>query len=164
MSYEEQELDPDTAPPPLAPKEDTTIIPADDIDLLDMDSVLAFTQKTRVKVIRTVSKMLGTIEDPAMISAMLKAASDMDKGVVNRRRVGIEEESAKTADQQSRDTAGLLRAINANMFRVDPSEAAPRPAPTLPPEASTPELVPGETDQGEHKFSYEGFAKDHQKP
>lgn len=141
------------APPP--PEE-----PVPDIDYLDMDQVLAFTQKRRVKVINAISKNLSNIEDPAMYSALFKGLGDMDKAVVQRKRVGIEEEAAKTADEAARDHAQLLRAITANAMSVPIGESGRREAPKLPKGELPPvELVPGETDQGRHEMTYEGFAK-----
>jgi hypothetical protein len=125
-----------------------------------MDQVLAFTQKRRVKVINAISKNLSNIEDPAMFSALFKGLGDMDKAVVQRRRVGIEEESAKTDAESARDHAELLRAITHKAFQVPIGESGVRAAPTLPPELGEVELVPGETDQGTHEMSYDGFAKE----
>jgi len=158
----EDGLDPDSAPPPLVFEPALPPL-GEPTDVLDMDDTLRFTQKVRVRVIQAINKNLNQIEDPAMFSAMLKAASDMDKGTLGRRRVGIEEEAAKTADATARDVAGVLRAINSNMFRVDPTQQNnPRAIPTLPNDLGAPDLVPGETEQGVESLSYDAFAKGRQ--
>jgi hypothetical protein len=158
---EEYEVGPSDNPPAPA----ATAAPpvpddlATDIDFLDLDATLAFTQKKRVRVINQINKNLHQIEDPAMISAMLKGLGDMDKAVISRRRVGIEEEASKTADQQARNSAEILRSINAKLFQV-PAEAgsAPRETPKLPDDI-IPVMVPGETDIQTHQLSYDAFAK-----
>ena len=155
----EDDLDPDSAPPPLA------LIPSlppigEPTDVLDMDATGIFTQKIRVRVIQQINKNLHQIEDPAMFSALLKAAADMDKFTSGRRRVGIEEAAAQTAEASARDTAGILRAITSNMMRVDPAlQGTPRETLQLPNNLTAPELVPGETEQGVHELSYDAFAK-----
>lgn len=163
---EELEAAPDSSPlpPPVAAApvvEDKDT--GKDIDLLDMDQVLEYTQKKRVRVVNEINKKLHQIEDPAMINAMLKGLGDMDKAVVQRRRVGIDEELAKTAEAQARDTAGLLNAISSRAFmRVDPTEAGipPRERPKLPDDIGGPELVPGEIEVGTQNLTYDDFAKE----
>lgn len=143
--------------------QDVVLEPEPGIDLLDMDQVARYTQGVRVKVIKSISRNLSQIEDPAMMTAMLKAASDMDKMTVNRRRVGIEEEAAKTAEQSARDTAGLLRAIGSRMFQVPEGERVMRDIPVLPADIPLVETVPGETDAEPHQLSYDQFAKGFQR-
>lgn len=130
------------------------------LDVLDMDQVLTYTQNKRLRAINEINKRLGELEDPTMFSVLFKGLGDMDKAVVQRRRVGIEEESAKNADEQARDHAALLRSITAKAFQVPLGEGISRPAPSLDDTHGTAELVPGETDQGTHEMSYDAFAKD----
>lgn len=140
-----------TPPPPPEPDPE--------IDVLDLDQVLAFTQKKRMRVIGAINKKLHEIEDPAMFSALFKGLGDMDKAVVQRKRVGIEEEAAKTADEAARDHAALLRSITARAMQVPVGEAPPRDVPKLNGKLGAVELVPGETDQGPHEMSYDAFAQ-----
>jgi hypothetical protein len=132
-------------------------------DLLDLDKVGAYTQKLRMGLIKTAHHALKQEVSTEMISTMLKAASDMDKATVNRRRVGIEEEAAKSSEQTQRDTAAILRSLasKANAFRADPSEVDhSRPAPSLPATEPLPEGVPDEKTIGAQQMTYDGFAKE----
>jgi len=141
--------------------------PADNLqgpdDVLDMDSVATYTQKLRVGAIRVINNALKQGVDSELVNSLLKAASDMDKTTVNRRRVGIEEASAKTAEESQRDSAAILRAISAKTFQIDPQDMDPnRKPPSLGDDVGAPNLVPGETDMGTTHLSYDGFAKDAQ--
>lgn len=137
--------------------------PIPELDVLDMDSVLKHTQNIRLKAIRKINTALAQEVSSDMISVLLKTASDMDKAVVSRKRVGIEEEAAKTSEQMQRDTAGILRAINAKMFKVDPQDIDPnRVPPQLDDANSQIEPVPGETEIGAPNLSYDAFAKGQQ--
>jgi hypothetical protein len=130
-------------------------------DVLDLDNVLAYTQKVRLGASKVINGALKQGVDSEMVNALLKAASDMDKGVLNRRRVGIEEEAAKTAEESQRDSASLLRAIGSKMFQLDPTQIDPnRKPPSLGDDVAAPVLVPGQTDQGTQQLSYDAFAKD----
>lgn len=132
-------------------------------DVLDLDCVETFAQNVRLGVIKTAHHALKQGVDTEMMNVLLKAAKDMGKATVDRRRVGIEEEAAKTSEQTQRDTAAILRSLadKANAFRVDPSESGnTRPAPTLDPSVSLPEGVPGEMDIGTPQITYDGFAKE----
>jgi hypothetical protein len=138
-------------------------LPEAPADVLDLDNVMAYTQQVRLGAIKTINHALKQGVDSEMINALLKAAGDMDKATVNRRRVGIEEEAAKTSEQTQRDTAAILRSLagKANAFRVDPNEVDPnRKAPSLPPTVELPTGVPGETEIGTPQLSYDGFAKE----
>lgn len=132
-------------------------------DLLDLDSVGNYTQKLRMGLIKTAHHALKQGVDTEMMNVLLKTAKDMDKTTVDRRRVGIEEEAAKSSEQTQRDTAAILRSLatKANVFRVDPSQVDhSRPAPSLPATEALPEGVPDETTIGTQQMSYDGFAKE----
>lgn len=137
--------------------------PLPELDVLDMDAVIAHTQKLRLKAIQKVNVALAQEVSSEMVSTLLKAASDMDKAVINRRRVGIDEEAAKTADQSQRDGAALLRAIGSKIFSIDPSQIdGSRGIPKLGDDIPLPVPVDGETDIGVHEMSYDAFAKTQQ--
>jgi hypothetical protein len=138
-------------------------LPSNPTDVLDLDNVLAFTQNVRLGAIKTLNHALKQGVDSETVNALLKAASDMDKAVVNRRRVGIEEEAAKTSEQTQRDTAAILRSLagKANAFRLAPNEVDPnRKAPSLDATIPLPEGVPDETAIGTQQMTYDGFAKE----
>lgn len=148
--------------PPAAPPIDTSD-EKKDIDVLDMDQVIAFTQRRRMKVIDLVSRSQALNEDPAMVSALLKGLGDMDKAVVTRRRVGIEEEVAKSTEEQAQASAAILDRISRHAFmRVDPNDPnhVRRPAPKLANEMGDSELVEGETEIGAHSMTFDGFIKE----
>jgi hypothetical protein len=143
--------------PPPAPE------PAPNLDVLDLDSVLAHTQGIRLKVIGHVNKALAQEVSSDMLTVLLKTAGDMDKAVVQRRRVGIDEAAAKTAEESQRDSAAILRAISAKTFQIDPTTMDPnRKPPSLGDDVAPPTLVPGQTEIGTPQLSYDGFAKDTQ--
>jgi hypothetical protein len=135
--------------------------PTPDLDVLDLDSVATHTQKIRLKVQALANKALAQEVSPDMLNVLLKTASDMDKTVVQRRRVGIDEAAAKTAEESQRDSAAILRAISAKTFQIDPATMDPnRKPPSLGDDVPPPQLVPGETEIGTPQLSYDGFAKD----
>lgn len=146
-------------PPPVEP------VP--DVDVLDMDSTFRYTQGIRMGAIKTIQKAIAQEANPEYINSLLKAAKDMDGAVVSRRRVGIDEAAAKTAEESQRDTAALLRALGSkvNPFRVEPDPNAPaRPAPDLGADLPAIAGAPGEMDIGTSDTSYDSFAKAAQQP
>lgn len=147
--------------PPLPPKViDETPLPNEPEDLANFDDITQYTQHTRLRMVRQMSKKLHEIEDPKQATVLLKALSDMDKAVVNKRRLGIEEEAQKTADQQQRNVADLLRGINTQMFQAaNTGDPAARPAPKLSSAIAPPQLVPGEVDVGTASHNYEDFVR-----
>lgn len=145
-----------TTPPPAAAAE-----PEEKIDVLDLDEVLAFTQKKRMRVVTEVNKKLHNLEDPGMINVMLKGLSDMDKAVVQRRRVGIDEKAASSQDELARNSAEILRAMSGKAFmQVPRGEAPTREAPKLDEDEAKVDLVPGETVIGTPSLDYENFMKE----
>lgn len=143
--------------PPAPPQ------PLPELDVLDLDSVLVHTQKIRLGIQQKINQALAQEVSAEMLSVLLKTAGDMDKAVVARRRVGIEEEAAKTAEESSRDNAALLRSITERAFQLPTGTLANREIPKLGNDASV-DLVPGELDQGTHELSYDAFAKGRAEP
>jgi type VI protein secretion system component VasA len=132
-------------------------------DVLDLDAVLTHTQGVRLKVQKHVHKALAQEVSADMLNVLLKTAGDMDKAVVSRRRVGIDEAAAKTSEQSQRDSAGLLRAMTSRMFQLDPKDIDPnRTPPSLDDSDGPPTLVPGQMDIGTQQLSYDAFAKGQQ--
>jgi hypothetical protein len=146
------------AKPPIDISDETQ-----EVDLLDMDQVMALTQRRRLKVVNLVSKSQALNEDPAMVSALLKGLGDMDKAVVQRRRVGIEEEVAKSSEEQAQASAAILDRISRQAFmRIDPTDpdAPKRSAPKIEEAIPAEEMVAGETEVGTHSLTFDGFIKE----
>lgn len=156
MSAIEEEIDyaPPKAPPPHAPVE------VDPAQLLDVDTVMQTTQALRLRIINNLTQnATGMPLDTKQEATLLKAIDGMDKAVATKRRLGIEEQAAKTGEEEARNTASILRELKGKMFAqanvVDPN----RPAPALGSEVPEPILKPGETEIGTANMNYETFTK-----
>jgi len=156
MSAIEEELD--CAPPTAQRAHPPSAI--DESQLLDVDVVMLNSQKLRLQIINKLTETArGLPEDVKEQVTLLKAIDGMDKAVATKRRLGIEEQAAKTADEDARNSAEILRALKGQMFAqanvVDPN----RPAPVLGSEVPEPILKPGETEIGTANMNYESFTK-----
>jgi hypothetical protein len=139
------------------------VVTIPEFDVLDLDAVLTHTQGVRLKVQKHVHTALAQEVSADMLNVLLKTAGDMDRAVVSRRRVGIDEAAAKTSEQSQRDSAGLLRAMTSRMFQLDPKDIDPnRTPPSLDDSDGPPTLVPGQMDIGTQQLSYDAFAKGQQ--
>ncbi len=127
-------------------------------NLMDFDSVLQYTQGKRVQLVEKIARMSEENDDPKTQKVLLTALADMDKGVVSKRRLGIEEEAQKSADEQSRNVSELLRGIKTAMFHAEGT--VDREPPKLSDDIPAPSLVPGETDVGVASLNYDNFIKE----
>ena len=142
----------------VPPPHDPVVI--EEAQLLDVDKMMTTTQMLRLRIINNLTQTsTGMPMDTKQEATLLKAIDGLDKAVATKRRLGIEEQAAKTGEEDARNTAAILRELKGQMFAaanvVDPSRAAPSLGNDIP----DPILKPGETDIGTANLNYEAFTK-----
>lgn len=141
-------------PPPLAPLDD----PSDTMPMTE-EEVYQHTQSLRRKIIRMGSKSLEQIQDPKIVTNLLKAANDMDKLELGKRRLKNEEQQTRNQAQTHALIADVLNAIpSVKNYRIEDNQ---QPVNHNLDDSDLPplDIVPGETDIGTSTMTHEEFVK-----
>lgn len=129
------------------------------IDVPEDDALLQYSQKVRLGFVRHVTAQ-GTAmpDDPKLCTVMLKALADIDKQVISRKRLVVEENGNK-------ENAHAISEMASKILQIAQTQAAP-PAPTERREVVLDEtgmdplkVVEGETTVGLANENWEGFNK-----
>lgn len=123
----------------------------------DVVGMMTLTNQKRMEIVNAFTRNGKMTEDPKEASVIIKALADMDKSVVTKKRIGIEEASVKSTEEEAHASAELLKAIKHNMFQA--VGAPTREIPELGSHVPEPELVPGETEIGISNMTYDSFTK-----
>ena len=120
------------------------------------DAALDYTLNARLRIARTILAQDITTNDPKNISNALKALDGVDKQVINKKRLVIEDKAANENAKTAKLIADVLTGVGgARPYRADaPIE---RSIPMLPDDIGMPQLVPGEMDIVTEQDSMESF-------
>jgi len=130
---------------------------SDDAEMTE-EQTYEFTQSLRRQTIRHARHQIAQINDPKIVSNLLKAASDMDKQVLGRRRLKNEETQTRNLASQHSLIAEILNSIpSSNNYRSPEvtNTQDHKLDDSLPPI----EVVDGETDIGTSTMTHEAFVK-----
>jgi len=126
------------------------------------DELLEQTQAVRVGIVNQfVKKGSAPTDDPKQMSALLKTLEGIDKQVLTKKRMAVDEGLGNKHLQAAATIAALFNDSRSKTFNAIPLEgAAPRTeAPTLDDTIPTPALVPGELESVGTLESYDSFLK-----
>lgn len=137
---------------------DETTDSIDTIDVPDDDQLLQYSQKVRLGFVRHVTAQ-GTAmpDDPKLCTVMLKALSDIDKQVISKKRLVVEEKG-------NAENAHAISEMASKILQIAQTQATPTPS--VPREIVLDEtgmeplkVVEGETTVGLANENWDGFNK-----
>ena len=125
------------------------------VDVVESDDqLLDFTQRTRKALIEKFTRngMPGDVKEASVI---LGALADIDRQVIGKKRLKIDEEAMRGGAAIAFNVAQVLRGIT-NKPTTDGIESN-RSTPVLGSEIPDPALIPGETDIAPIQVDYDTF-------
>lgn len=134
-----------------------------EVDVADDDSMLNVTQRLRMTMIRshTSNGMMPT--DPETQTLLLKAAADMDKVALGKKRIKADEKIADTQAQASAVLADVLRQRRTLQAEATQEGIIPKPEPKLGVEFARPHILEGQMDIAPGAQTVETFMRDHKR-
>lgn len=124
-------------------------------ELTEDDKALAYTLDARMTLAKKVFALDPTQLDSKDISNALKALDGIDKQVINKKRLVLEDKANDIHAKSAKLLAEVLRGVGQkHPYRVDDSDREP---PELPDDFPAPSLNPGETSQIPLQSSVEEF-------
>jgi hypothetical protein len=122
------------------------------------EEIYDYTQSLRRQIIRHARHSLDQINDPKVVTNLLKAASDMDKQEISKRRLKNEEAQTRNQAATHAMIADILNSVPSTTKYKIPDN--PNPVdPKLPEDLEDLKLVEGETDIGTSTMTHEAFEK-----
>lgn len=120
------------------------------------DAALEYTLGARMDLARKLLSQPPETTDPKDISNALKALDGIDKQVINKKRLVLEDKAANENAKAARLIADVLRGVQGARPYESPVPVE-REIPMLPDFDEPLQLVPGETDINAQQGSYEEF-------
>lgn len=133
--------------------------PVIDYGQLTDDQILAFTQHTRVNIVKSlVAKAPGGLPgDKEDRDALFKSMEGLEKVALTRKRITADTESNAGVSQAVGLITQLLRQSKMNYNTGDITDVEDSVAPRLGDDIPEPELVPGETEINAPQLDYDSF-------
>lgn len=120
------------------------------------DAALDYTLNARLRIAKTILAQDISTNDPKNISNALKALDGVDKQVINKKRLVIEDKAANENAKTAKLIADVLVGVgHARPYRVE--AGVEREIPTLPDDLEPLKMVPGEMDIVTQQDSMEEF-------
>jgi len=132
------------------------------MEVLDDDQALAFTQKARRKIVSKILEKGEIPEDKGEQIMLLQALDGMDRAALGNKRIKADEKASDALGDSSALIAQMLTQMAGNVKLAKSEdivdvEAKDITAPALPDTIPDPILVPGETTIGAPQLDYDSF-------
>ena len=129
-----------------------------EVELNEDDEALAYTLGARLKLAKSVFALDVTQCDAKDISNALKALDGVDKQIINKRRLVLEDKNGNENAKAAKMIADVLKQIGSSR-PYEVQGGTDREPPTLPDDIPRPEVLPGETSQIPLQSSVEEFMR-----
>lgn len=128
-----------------------------DVQGMDEDQVLAYTQGKRRKIVEGVMKDNKIPQDRLEATLLIQALDGMDRAALTSKRIKADEKAADAMAGSAAVVANLLTSMGKSKPADDIIDMPAREVPLLGEDIPPPSLVPGETEVAPKQMDFDSF-------